>query len=381
MKLKTFIFGGAATIAIAGGITAAVHFSNISQQTTPYLRVLTRETYNRMKAQQGLAGTDNKTVPVVSIDYGALPTSGVSFMDALTQDKISGNAFIITTGSEAFPQTRKMLYGQEPGNNGEGNKVQSLDASATMLQLYNLFYNPENENYIDVEQYADSMTFYSFMDIVYCQKVIEAENLLQYRRTQLGNKDPEPQGDDSGKALVAKGYSRLWSVPVKDEESKKEDLPVVKSSSGSAEKIDFNYEPTNAFYEFRPNNGIDTKYEKVYFRDQQEVNLFNDTLSWASSFAGTYLSGDGLSFTKEGSLICAKKEDGIWKFKGFLDFGSETLASIIDFYSNKKDNAGPEGDTGTDSGSSDTATPPSDGSSSSAPAAYSTMPIISEKKN
>ncbi len=204
MKIKTFILAGSVTIAVAGGITAAVQFQDISKQNTPFLRVLTKDTYNKMKAQQGVTN-QNVSRKAVAIDYGGLPTSGVTFMDALTHKNIKGNSFIITVGSEGYKETREILYGQTSSN----DKVQEINASATMLKLYDLFYNEANEDHEAIKDYADSMTFYSFIDIVYCQKTIEAENLLQYRRTQLGDKMPEAQGDETPEALIAKGYSKL----------------------------------------------------------------------------------------------------------------------------------------------------------------------------
>ncbi len=391
MKVKTLIFGGAITIVAAGGIAAAVQFSDIKQQNTPFLKVITRETYNQMKAQQGVNNQNVSTKPV-AIDYGALPTSGVTFMDALSQDKIKGNAFMITVGSEAYGTTKNILYGQTNDKDGDpAHFSNKIDAGALMLRLYDLFYNPENDRHDLISTYADSMNFYSFIDIVYTKKTWDATNLLQYRRTQMGNEMPIPEGyteNSSGdkfveeqKSLINRGYSMLWKV-AKEKESGFNRYPVVKSSSGSSESIPFDYTPSNSYYEFRPDGGKDTPYEKVYFRDQAEVNLYNDTLDWASSYAGTYIPS--ASFSKEGSLICAKKENNVWSFKTFTpsnaDSTDSTIESIIDFYSIKKD------EENKDDGSAppaDSSTPPAD-----APAAYkrtakskvATMPIINEKK-
>ncbi len=327
MKLKTFICSGIGAIIAAGGITAAVTFAGVEKQSTPFLRVVTKETYLHLKDKQGIT---SPTQPVV-IDYGSLPTSGVSFMDLLTTN-IDANAFIITTGSQAYKQTRSILYDSDANE----TLTTIADSSALMLKLYDLFYNENNDRHNLVENYASSMNFYSFIDIVLTKETDDAANLLHKRRTQMGDKFPEPTGadDKTGEDLVASGRSKLWEVPIEKESTKTEDLPVVKTSSGT-DIVAFDYKPTDAYYEFRKDNKIDTEYEKVYFRNQNYVKQYKDTINWASSFSSSFLTG--ASFSDEGSVVCAKKQDNHWYFSSYTSGGEETLNSIINFYTKEEE--------------------------------------------
>ncbi len=396
MKLKTFICSGVIAIAAGAGITAAVEFSDISKQNSPYLKVVTKETYQQLMQQQGVNTSNVATTPV-SIDYGSLPTSGVNFIDLLSQNKIKGNSFIITVGSEAYSQTRKILY--------DANAVDNIDfstnisSSSLMLKLYDLFYNDrgaDNKHNV-VAEYAKSMTFYSFIDIAYSTKTQAASQLLWQRATQEGDKFPETiyNGSENpltGQDQVAMGQSKLWTVPVKKESTKTQDLPVVKSSSGSS-TVNFVYEPTDAYYEYRPDNKLDTKYEKVYFRDQKEVSLYNDTISWASSYASSFLPG--AEFSAQGSVVCAKKNDkGQWLFKSFTTASDSTLDDIISFYDKAKEREDEkkeeqaQNDSSQPSDGSEAPQPSPDQSAAPAPASYRlnrssrvvSTPLVNDKK-
>lgn len=312
MKLITLSKIAFITLLGSGGITTAVIFSNVNSFEAPYLKVLTKENYENIKSKQN----DTKS-PL--INYEALPTSNISFTNILKQENLGDlNAFIITVGSQAYAQTNSMLFGQ----NKEFSEINSymVNSSALMLKLYDLFYNEKSEHHNLISEYSN-IQFFSFLDILTNKDISAAEYLLEYRRTKLGQSPDNANPDDD-----TYNASNVWKVTNPDT-STVETLPVVKSSSGNS-NFYFDFSPTDAYYQFLPNNEYGTEYEKVYFRNQEHVSLFNNTINWVNEYATNYL--ENFSLSSQGSIVAAKKTDGIWTFRTFSY--DSTIDDIISFY-------------------------------------------------
>lgn len=320
MLIKSFIVGIFSTIIAAGGITSAVVFSNLKNTTSPYPKVLTKQMYQNLVKDQKLENSSG--VAKVAIDYGSLPTSSTSFYDLLSMKNIPTNAFILTVGSQAYASTNNLLNGQnKTWSEYNPNKI---DSSALMLKLYDLFYNEKSEHHSAIANF--NINFYSFIDVLDTQEIKNAENLLHYRMTSLGvRQDPDADG------RYPIGVSNVWNVKNPDTNVSSQE-PVVKKSSSTNLKdtINFMYEPESNYYEFRPDSDYETKYERVYYRNQEDIALYNTTINWANSYASSYLSG--FSLNKEGSIVLAKKESGNWSFKSISSFDESTFESVLTFY-------------------------------------------------
>lgn len=323
MKISTFFKGVFISSLVAGSVASAVVFSNINIVKTPYVKVLTKEKYLELRKEQNIS-LDNKFDPVI-INYSSLPSSDISFKDLVMQKNLRTNAFVLTVGSQAFAQTNKFLTGQSKP--WVSINPYNVDNSAIMLQLYDLFYNENSEHHNAVKDF--NINFYSYIDILDTKEIKDASNLLQYRRTQLGEK-PKENNNNNG---VSVGQSNVWTIDVPDTEVDKEELVVKSSSDG---EVEFNYNPElGSHYLFRPDDKYETEYEKVYFRDQKEIGLFLNTLKWTNQYASAYLNGFNIDETGNGSIVCAKidPETNVWKFKTFT--GTEKLNDFIAFYNPK----------------------------------------------
>ncbi|MGL4950325.1 MAG: hypothetical protein ACRC4M_00565, partial [Mycoplasma sp.] len=88
----------------------------------------------------------------------------------------------------------------------------------------------------------------------------------------------------------------------------------------------------------RPDNKYDTKYKKVFYRNDDKTRLYNSTLNWATEYANS--DNLSISVSNQSSLIYAKyNSDKEWEFKSFImssDFSlnqiDETSRQIIDFF-------------------------------------------------
>lgn len=314
MKIITLFKSFLAVGVTAAGITSAVVFSNINNITAPFVRVLTKSDYEQIKAAQG---TKN-----ININYATLPTSSETVVDLLTSKSPEKNAFMFTVGSQAYANTNLLLNGINKEWDDGANPDIFVPSGSLMLDLYDAFYSG---NYPKLS--SINMSFFSYIDIVSTKNYQEGLDVLNYRRTQLGNVDPE--------ITIGNGESRLWNVL-----NTKGNLdpaapnlqPVVKDGSK------FIYYPNyDSFYEFRPNDKHDTQYERIYYRRDAKTKEFLDATSWVNTYATSNLN---VPFAREGSLFCAKYNSltSAWEFKSFIGTDefqngrNKTVEEIINFY-------------------------------------------------
>lgn len=318
MKIITLFKSFLAIGVTATGITSAIVFSNINNITAPFTRVLRKSDYNAIRSAQGVKN--------INIDYSTLPTSSETVVDLLTTSNPNKSPFMFTVGSQAYANTNLLLNGLNGDWGGtpiDGNTDIYPPSSSLMLDLYDLFYSGENPKLSSID-----MSFFSYIDIVSTKNYKEAEELLTYRKHNLGDlytvNNPTQADSQSWNVLNSKGNLDPTAPDLQ---------PVVRDGAK------FIYYPNyDAFYEFRPNNKYDTEYERIYYRRDPKTREFLDATAWINSYSINNMS---LPFAREGSLFCAKYNPTIsgWEFKSFVaadDFGKNrnaTLFDITNFYS------------------------------------------------
>lgn len=315
MKIITLFKSFLAIGVTATGITSAVVFSNIDNITAPFTRVLRKSDYDAIRSAQGAKN--------INIDYATLPTSSETIVDLLTTKNPNKSPFMFTVGSQAYANTNLLLNGVNDDWDNGGNADIVPPSSSLMLDLYDLFYSGKNAKLSSID-----MSFFSYIDIVSTKNYKEAEELLTYRKNNLGDLPPTNlDGDLLG--------SNVWNVLNSNgnlDPAAPDLQPVVRDGAK------FIYYPNyDAFYEFRPNNKHDTEYERIYYRRDAKTREFLDATAWINSYSTNNM---GLPFAREGSLFCAKYNPSMsaWEFKSFVgadDFWNRdiTLLDITNFYS------------------------------------------------
>lgn len=332
MKISSLIKFFGCGVLIAGGVTAAVEFSNLNTKKFPTVRILTKESFNSIKSAQ--SDPNNKVINKgVDINYYTLSGSNYSTLDIVKGIKRN---YMFFFGSEAYLETTKPLYGwDKPYASGQGAPIQY--SNSLMQNLYDLFLT-QNQEAIDFGIQNVDPIFLSYIDICSTKEIKTNEQIFYDRFLNMGDRNYNGSEDKSP------DHSREWIVNA-DDSQKTQYVPVI---SGAAS---YNYAPEPATYQFRPNNLPDTQYETIYFRDQTIVKNYNDI----GDFFTNYLSQNyGISFNKKGTLLCVKYENNNWSFKTLTGFGDvkNDVIDIVKFY-----NPQYEDNSENDESSNDTSEP------------------------
>lgn len=357
MKIKTLLKLMFATIISAAAITSVALFSNVNTIKLPSVKVLTKQNYNDILKTQ-------KVDKGPSIDYYSLANSSYNVLDIAKANTISSNYYFFFFGSDAYTSTTKALYGWEQAVPQSTYLDPVKFENSIMLNLYDLFFNEANKTKLsDYGIQNINPTFYSYVDVSFNQSTIEGERLLNYRAYAFpGSYYP------NGSRTPVIGSSNQWRIGTDIANIRYENV---------VSTTNYSYEPkVDSYYEFRPNDGEDTKYEKVYFRNQDYVKNYNIT----SQFMKNYGSAKGFTFNDTGTLLAVKEEGSTVSYLAFNDFSlsiNKILIDIIKFFnpdSTISDNEEVVGDGSTGDGSTGESTTPETFSDSHFEHEYITTP-------
>lgn len=295
------------TAVITTGITSAVAFSSIDSKTYAKVKIMTPEHYAKLKK----LNNGKKEIP---IDYSTLPATNYTIKDVISGSKnINNGNYIFLFGSQAYAQTNKMLYGHNQDYHGSftnGITPNISFSQSLMLMLYDRFLKDENKQLELSVPY-----FLSYLDIVNTRELNEASKLYD-KRVHLPSIEGKKHGEDYRTASDVAGNSNditdkaktdWWIVnPDPGERIEKE---VVKGGVLG----NFDFKPTaDNFYEFLPNNHKDTKYEKVYYRNDANVDIFLDSKkmmdNYISKNSADFESGSE-TMSELGSILLVKNTD------------------------------------------------------------------------
>ncbi len=309
-KLIKILVVGA--VAITGSLAIGL-FCNVNTIKFPTVNILTSSLYNQIKSKQNNENNKN-----VFIDYASLPGTNYSILDVLKGTRsISNGNYMFYYGSDAYNSTAEALYGWDEPIPYKSYEDQTRSVDSLMLTLYDFFYNSENSSLI--KQYGlnnISPTFLNYIDMSATRDTIDSQALLNDRMYNMPNTYfPEGNTENIG------GVSKVWKIG--DDVANPQYLPVVKNTN-------FDYRPNNSYYEFRPDNKEDTKYQKIYFRNQDVVRSFQLMGSLCEKIANEL----GVAFNKEGTLFLIRYANNSWSYSSITSFNDvETnFKNIIKFY-------------------------------------------------
>ncbi len=408
MKLKSlFKIFSSIGLVTAGGLTIGL-FVDMIPGNYANVRMFDKNTYNAWKANKKL-----------KINYATLPTSKYSFRDILDNPKsVNGGNFLFFFGSQAYKATNNMLWGyNQDFANSQGETP--IYEQAIMQKVYDAFWGSDNEA---LGLSKINPIFLNYVDIVEKQSLFDAWNLKKERASTLGNYEtnifypnkpntipatnpdntPILPGDEQPKPewiKTDKNGHKYFIDPIsnyKYQQDAKNDniwyfidqfnwsvgegldaqkIPVVKGASfGNSDFVDFDFTPNlETFYEWRPNDGKDTKYEKVYYRNDDSVKNFLYNYNFIETYVKNVYNVSGVN--KEGMLLCARNLNpkdytneitNPFEIRIFSGINADqtavgnTLDQIIRFYnpdySNEDNKDDSSADTGTDTGTADAPT-------------------------
>ncbi len=311
MKIKTIFKTFAALgITTAAGLSIGL-FVDLVPTTTSNVKILTKETYQKLI----------KDSPSTTIDYGLLPTSQYSFRDILDNPKSVNNGnFIFYFGSQAYKNTNQMLWGIDKAYTGADGQPANY-AFSMMDKLYSTFWG-DNAKALGLDKV--NPIFLNYVDMVNTKEIRDAWNLKVYRGKSLGNfvtneavyseadKNPAFEYEEwtnpiNGSKVWYKIDKFFWGVGEGRDIRPQEVVKGVKNiKSPELTKFDFTPDP-NTFYEWRPNDGKDTEYEKVYYRNTHEVQNFNSNFAFMEAYLNNVYGKSGAN--KEGMILCVRNLD------------------------------------------------------------------------
>ena len=292
------------------GITSIVLFANVNTIRIPSSKILDKATYQKILKDQNLEKSP-------TIDYYSLANSNYTILDLVTGNTNVDYCFFFF-GSDAYPSTAKALYGwEEPVPNSTYIDPVNYETSL-MLNLYDLFFNDANKQKLEDYGVANiNPVFYNYVDISFNKNTLEGDRLLNKRAYSMpGSFYP------NGSKEPVLGTSNVWKVGNDIANPRYEN--VVSTTT-------YNYEPTNDYYEFRPNDGTDTKTEKVYFRDQDVVRNYQKISTFLTNFGNK----NNFTFNNTGTLLVIKKDGNDVSYLALTDFAlsiNKLLVQIIKFF-------------------------------------------------
>ena len=283
MKLKNVLKSLVALTSITTvGLTIGL-FVDFIPKSYPNVRILTKEVYDQWSLEN--QNSSNKA----SINYATLPTSNYSIKTIVDNPKsINDGNFMFVLGSEAYSETNALLN----GNFKTFLECQGLPLNynqSLMSRVYDSFWGKDAVA-LGLEQI--NPTFLNYIDIVSTRELFDASNLLMDRTLRMGNY----------KTVDGEEDKRYWAIGENSFDQTKASVTL----QVDLEKPLFKYEPSlDTFYEFRPNDGKDTEYEKIYYRNTNEVKSFLNSYSFIRSYLQANYT-DTSAFNMNGSLLMVR---------------------------------------------------------------------------